>query len=135
MPSTTRFRGQGGRFQSSKGYFSTNTLERGIAQFEMKMRQGIMEFAEDFAREIEEYARANAPWEDRTGDARAGLTAEAQETNSSTTITLYHTVEYGVWLEIRWSGKYAIVLPTLEKMGPKLFNRMEGMMDRIEFYE
>jgi hypothetical protein len=68
---------------------------------------------------VQEYARSHAPWEDRTGDARDGLTAEGDFSFVSYTITLYHTVDYGIWLETRWHGKYAIILPTIEVMGPR----------------
>lgn len=136
MPPTTRIRLGNGRFGSSGGMFTSNTLDKGLAQFEFKMREGIQQFAREFAQLWEDYAKQTAPWDDRTGDARAGLTAEYYEDGGRAVgVVLYHTVDYGIWLEVRWGSKYAVILPSMEKMGPKLLNLMEGMMDRIIFYE
>lgn len=71
--------------------------------------------------QVESYARDNAPWEDRTGDARAGLTAEVMNTDGTIVMFLFHTVEYGRWLETIQNGNFAIILPTLEAMGPRVF--------------
>ena len=121
----------------NNNFFSAdNTLAEGIANFEFKMYEAMDEVAADFAMEMEAYARSNAPWEDRTGDARGGLTGQVDTSAETGTLSvnLFHTVDYGVWLEIRWGGKYAIIIPTMENMGPKLLQKMEGMMDRIVFY-
>lgn len=65
--------------------------------------------------------RDNAPWTDRTGNARNGLKAEHQKQEMRWhQLTLSHSVPYGIWLEVRWSGRYAILNPTLEKIGPEL---------------
>lgn len=79
-----------------------------------------------YAPQVENYARLNAPWSDQTGNARNGLIARASKENGWYGITLAHSVPYGIWLEVRWAGKYAIILPTVEAMGPKVmgtFNR------------
>lgn len=90
------------------------------AVFVLALEAGIAKFTEGFAQQVEDYAKENAPWEDRTGEAREGLTAKGEQRLTKYTITLFHTVEYGLWLEVRWSGKYAIIRPTLEVMGPRL---------------
>lgn len=76
-----------------------------------------MAAAESMAAEIENDAKANAPWSDRTGAARDGLTAEASDEGGEIVITLMHTVEHGQWLETIQSGRFAIIMPTLEKYG------------------
>jgi hypothetical protein len=35
-------------------------------------------------------------------------------------IVLSHGVPYGIWLEVRFSGKYAIVTPAIPYWGPKV---------------
>ena len=136
MGSTTRIRNRNGRFGSSKGFFSTNsTLDEGIRQFEFKTRQGMIEFAEEFAKELQQYAQTQAPWNDRTGDARGGLEAAADSEGDIIGIQLYHTVDYGIWLEVRWSGQYAVILPSIERKGPDLLDKMKRMMDGIIYYE
>lgn len=72
--------------------------------------------------DVEDYARGNAIWEDQTGAARAGLTAETENDQGFITLTLFHTVEYGVWLETIQSGRFAIIQRTLEANYGPIFN-------------
>jgi Bacteriophage HK97-gp10, putative tail-component len=69
---------------------------------------------------IEDYAKQNAPWADRTGAARDGLTASVEEDGGEVVLELAHTVEYGIWLETIQDGAYAIIMPTLEALGPEI---------------
>lgn len=67
------------------------------------------------AEDMEEWARANAPWEDQSGDARSTLqgSAEHDEDRHVSTATISHGVDYGVWLETRFGGRFAVILPTI----------------------
>lgn len=71
-------------------------------------------------------AQRNAPWADRTGDAREGLEATVKNEKGEVVLYLYHTVEYGLWLEVIQSGRFATIMPTLERMGPTLMKRAEA---------
>lgn len=76
---------------------------------------------EYYATRSEGHMRQNAPWRDQTGNARAGLNATTQHLPLLRhSIILSHTMPYGIWLEVRWSGRYAIIDPTLRVMGPKV---------------
>jgi hypothetical protein len=94
------------------------------ARFTMHLAAGLWAYTKGFAARVEQYAKENAPWDDRTGDARMGLTAIGEQRLVYYSITLFHTVEYGLWLEVRWDGKYAIIVPTLEVMGPRLMEEL-----------
>lgn len=74
-----------------------------------------------FASGVEERARSNAIWEDRTGDARAGLKAEASESLGVIYLELAHTVEYGQWLEVIQNGRFAVIMRTLEEEAGPVF--------------
>lgn len=102
-----------------------NSLVPAMLVFDEVVDQVIEERLEEAAERIEEYMKINAPWEDQTGEAREGLGAEAD----GKTITLYHSVDYGIWLEVRWSGRYAIILPTIEVMGPEVMAMLGGTME------
>ncbi len=73
-----------------------------------------------YAEYAENYMKDNAPWEDRTGAARDGLSADVRGSVTAPELVLYHTVSYGVWLEIRWNGRYAIIGPTIDALGPDI---------------
>lgn len=81
---------------------------------------------EDLAQEIQESAQTNAPWTDRTGAARAGLTADVHESGEDIILELYHTVDYGVWLETIQGGAYAIIMPTLEQYSQETMDRLHA---------
>ena len=79
--------------------------------------------AEELKDQMVEYMKANAPWADRTGDAREGLQgAVVWQDDTHFTIMLGHgeNIEYGIWLEVRWGGKYAIVTPTVHHFAPMM---------------
>ena len=63
---------------------------------------------------LENYAKAHRPWDDQTGNARSGLFSVSELAGEIVTIYLSHGMEYGVFLELCNSGKYAIIMPTLE---------------------
>lgn len=69
---------------------------------------------------VEAYAKLNAPWTDQTGMARAGLTASVGVDGGEVVLTLAHSVDYGIWLELIQDGSYAIIMPTLEALGPEI---------------
>lgn len=116
-------------------FFTIDTLSRGLASFAFKSMDRMGEVSNDFADELVDYARSHAPWNDRTGDARLGLESAVLLTDDSLLVELYHTVEYGIWLEVRWGGRYAIIIPTIETLGPRIFERMQGMFGDIIYYD
>lgn len=81
------------------------------------------EVLEDIASDVEAYAQANAPWNDITGDAREGLTADVFRDGTAVVLQLYHTVDYGVWLETIQAGRFAIIMPTLEHFSGEVMER------------
>lgn len=65
-----------------------------------------------------EIAQARAPWSDITGAARRGLNGDVYREGNNIILRLSHSVEYGKWLETIQGGKYAVIMPTLEAVGP-----------------
>lgn len=81
------------------------------------------------AEAMEQYAKANAPWTDRTGDARERLHATVEETGPIGTIVLSHGVEYGIWLEIANGGRYSIIPQTIDVFGPRVMRSLQNMIN------
>lgn len=128
------FRSSNGQFLGYKGKFRVNTLEAGIANFYFETRKEMEDRAVDFANELRDYAQQNAPWSDRTGDARSGLDSLVEADDDQLQVSLFHGVDYGIWLEIRWNGRYAIIIPTIEAKGSELLQKWEGMLSEIKYY-
>lgn len=85
-----------------------------LEQYERDVNRTIRLVAEYWAPVVEAYAKENRPWMDRTGLARAGLRGFV-DTLAQDTVVLYlaHGRDYGVHLELKYQGRYAIILPTL----------------------
>lgn len=76
------------------------------------------------ANEVLSYAKANAPWTDRTGNARSGLDVSVDDNGGEISLQLYHTVDHGLWLELIQNGRFAIIMPTLQKYAPEIFRKV-----------
>jgi hypothetical protein len=81
-----------------------------------------------YASKMEQEAKQDAPWQDRTGHARQGLFGEAKAENTILKVRLAHSVDYGVYLELCNSGKYAILEPTVQKNAPQFFRDAERVL-------
>ena len=108
-----------------------DSLTPGIQGAKAKMMHAANIAAQSMAPEVENYMKINAPWTDQTSNARNGLAARAYRDRDEIGIVLYHQVTYGIWLETRFGGKYAIIEPTIEAMSPKVMARFERILDRI----
>jgi hypothetical protein len=75
--------------------------------------------------------RSNAPWTDRTGNARNGLFSQPFADHPRYGIILAHRVNYGIWLEVRFSGRYAVINPTVQSEGPEVMRTCETLFSRI----
>jgi hypothetical protein len=84
--------------------------------------------AQQNASEMEAWAKANAPWQDRTGAARSGLHAEVVGDGGIGTIVLSHGVDYGLWLEIANGGAYAIIAQAIDVFGAKLMDDLQRLL-------
>lgn len=93
-------------------------LMKNLEGLDEHVKKGMAAAALYVAPQAEQYMKNNAKWTDRTGAARSGLGAKPQLGANSVAIVLYHSVPYGIWLEVRWGGKYAIIEPTIHSMAP-----------------
>jgi hypothetical protein len=101
-----------------------------IEAYGEKAMTAVLAVAQYFAQGAQNDMRGDAKWEDRTGNARSGLFSQA-EMAAGDVVTIYlshgHSVDYGAFLELGNAGKYAIIMPTLEKNMPNL----QRMLDEI----
>jgi len=98
------------------------------AEFQVKLDRelkGAIDKAEQAMKntisEAEQEAKRNAPWTDRTGNARNSLTgAYLGNQNGVISAVLYGGMHYSIWLELCNQGRYRIIWPTIEASIPRL---------------
>jgi hypothetical protein len=108
-------------------------IERGLDNYVIRIHETIKAVADYFAPQLETYAKDNAPWTDRTGNARQGLTGLVDDVAVSI-VDLYLThspaIFYGKFLELSYSGRYSIILPTMEAHYDNIFKLLQQALDR-----
>lgn len=98
--------------------WKTDTLSGNVAKLPKKVERAVVGATEYGATRGQKFMKTNAKWIDRTGNARQGLRGFAVHEPGRSTIIFSHGVNYGIWLEVRFSGRYAIIGPTLIYTGP-----------------
>jgi len=114
-----------------KGTFVFDSLTPGLQELLPKIDAAVDLVFDRYEPEAETYARTNAPWHDNTGNARAGLFAQHdKEPMVKHELTIYGTMPYTFWLEVRWSGKYAIIGPTMVHIAPLMAADLASAINR-----
>ena len=110
--------------------FDPSKMVLGLAECESKADIAIRMLAEQGALQLQNSARENRKWTDRTGHARQRLTGYVGKIPEGYRITLAHGVDYGIWLELAHEKRFAIIPQTIEYVGT--FEIMPGFQRLIE---
>lgn len=123
-------------------YVDATEVTSGLYDYANFTRGKCRKYLQAACKELEEYMKTNHPWENRTGQAEANLSAEYSEQGGGEyipkelIITISHGVEYGIFLEYNGLNNLAylsrrrpILEPTKERMFPEILERMEGILD------
>lgn len=102
------------------GMFIRNSMAHGIAVAAVEVPAHLEEEVLNTAIEALAYAQDNAPWADRTGDARNGLDVDVRKEGEVIVWEMSHSVDYGLYLEVKNNGEFAIIMPTLEMFAPQI---------------
>ena len=114
--------------------FSIDTSSfKGAKHFNDRMDRAIAGVCKYWDGPIEAAMKLDAPWTDRTTNARNGLAAQHVEVEKFRHwILCTHSVFYGVYLETKDDGKYATILPTIQVYAPKVMQTLTKIMDRLD---
>lgn len=97
-----------------------NAMEKRYVQ---RARVAIAALMKFIGQKIQDDMRNTAPWTDRTGNARTGLFTVTEKASADLVVLWLshgHTIEYGKWLELANQGKYAVIMPTLQRWLPEI---------------
>ena len=98
-----------------------DTMLNNLESYERRVRFAVRQVALFWAARLESYAKENAPWTDRTANARQSLHTWVEDL-SQDTVRLYlsHGVNYGIYLEVRWAARFAIIWPSIQRHLPEI---------------
>lgn len=106
-----------------------SALIANIEAYGEKIQKVIASVGQIIAARAESYAKDTAPWTDRTGQARQGLTGLCEAAAGDlVTIYLYHQADHGKWLELANSGRYRVIMPTLQAMYGEVMRLIAAFM-------
>lgn len=121
-----------GQFAGGWGFawVGLHAVSENIQNLNNSIHGSLREAAQQLADEMVQWAQANAPWQDQTGEARRQLQAGVVwEDEDHFTIFLGHGADiyYGIWLEVRFGGRNAIIVPTIMQFAPQLGAKIRTM--------
>lgn len=124
-------------------------VEEGLLKFSATARRAVKAYLKKEGVPIlENYAKSNHPWKNVTYSAERGLTASVYERGRANNnqlkqdytcgIEIYHTAlnnrgqQYGIYLETKYDGRYAILLETARNAGATVIEGMRNIIDKYE---
>lgn len=122
-------------------HVNIDEVTSGLYKYANFTRARCRKYLKEECEELESYMKQNAPWNDRTGNARRGLKATYSEEDHGEltllTIELSHSddVPYGKYLEYGFttpSGRFLqfpIVEPTARLKGAEVLRGMRGILN------
>lgn len=96
-----------------------------------EIERRIVAYAHSLTDEIADWMKANARWEDRSGEARASLYSDVIHlVRESVLIFASHgpAIAYALYLETVRGGFFGIIADTIDHFGPKIFHDVQAIM-------
>ena len=108
-------------------------FEESINFIQTRFQTSILILCEVAAAKMEEYAKDEAIWIDRTSNARQKLTGQAYYvTMDQVQIAVSHQMDYGIWLELAHGRDYAILETAIEENIDELLNSIKRLIGRLD---
>jgi len=105
-----------------------DSMFKRMEEYADKVHFAMKSVADYFKAVFEQYAKENAPWTDRTGNARQTLHGWVEKlSNDTVELYLSHGVEYGLALETRFGGVYGIVWDTIQAHLEPIRKMLQGI--------
>ncbi|QXO13675.1 hypothetical protein SEA_DUMPTRUCK_19 [Gordonia phage DumpTruck] len=115
----------------AKFRYSDNEIRRNARELDRKLSNAVELIIDVGASRGEAYMKNNAPWTDRTGAARSGLTATSFHEDDKSTVVFAHSVHYGIWLEVKNDGEYEIIMPAVHQTGKEIMADLRNLLERL----
>lgn len=111
--------------------FDTKTVLKKLDAMQAKTRAALQIIADSAVKAMETYAKDNARWTDRTGNARQRLKGSTRWESTALIAAITHNVDYGMWLELAHGKKYAILEEALNSQAQSLLEAYHRFLDQL----
>lgn len=111
--------------------FNSQELQNNLNNLDDVIDRNVHAIIEYYSSLGEAKMKNDAPWTDRTGAARVGLHTNTAHHGGTHQIVFAHSVPYGIWLEIKNSGRYEVIMPTVRFIGARVMHSLSGVMGRM----
>lgn len=112
--------------------WSSDNLTKNLKIMPQKLDRALAAAVEYAATRSEASMKANAPWTDQTTNARNGLHTEPFHDGKTHGYHLAHGVPYGIWLEVRWDGRYGIIPQSVQEGGMMVMSLMSKLIAGLD---
>lgn len=102
---------------------------------ERKLQRALLGVVKYWDGPVEAHMKHQAPWNDRTSNARNGLAARGVKLTATVfAIVLSHAVDYGIYLErgTRHMAARPIINPTIDIFAPQVIAFTSKLLDRLK---
>jgi len=107
-----------------------NIVLQNLGKWALEKRAGCEAVAKITASQMQNYSRTNRRWQDRTGNARAGLHGGSFWDNPfMLMVFIAHSMSYGVYLELAHDRKYAILEESRDKFKDSFYQGVKKIME------
>lgn len=121
-----------GRFAGGWGFAwqGLEQVDSNLVDWNHRVHSNLRDAMESLKDDMVQWMKDNKTWEDHTYAAVENLQGHVVwHDDDHFTIFVGHGAEvfYGIWLEVRWGGRFAIVVPAVEHFGPQIGARLRTM--------
>ncbi|WP_142415409.1 hypothetical protein [Hathewaya massiliensis] len=103
---------------------------KGLSEFDLKAKAAMGVYADTSGKKMEAHAKKNAKWIDRTGIARKTIEGGKQWEGDSCHVYVAGNTDYFPYLELAHDKKYAILVPTRNKLAPEIFRGLSNLLGK-----
>jgi hypothetical protein len=111
--------------------FKPGSLRANLKRFDGDINALVAGVVDFQGTKAQAWMKVNAPWKDRTGNARQTLAVFGLHSSDFHELHLHGGVPYQIWLEVRHAGRYAVIGPAVKYQGMALMNRLRGIINKL----
>lgn len=111
--------------------WDTKNVLNKLNSIQQKTRASLQIIADSAVKAMESYAKTNARWTDRTGNARQRLKGSTRWDEKALIAAISHNVDYGMWLELCNEKKYAILEEALNSQAQSLLDAYQRFLNQL----